>query len=192
MQEATLRLTVPIEDAAAVGGATPDADLIAAVLGGDRGAFDGLVRRYDRSARATCYSVLRDWHLARDAAQDGFVAAYTNLRLLRRPDSFGPWLLTIMRHRATRVARGERKLAPLHLVADVAAMPSADPDVDALIAAVAALPEHERATVMLRYFDGHDVSVIASMSGLPLTTVKKRLTRAHDRLRKVLKQGDRP
>ena len=83
-------------------------------LGGDGSngaAFDELVRRYDRSARATCFGVLRDWHLARDAAQDGFVAAYTNLRLLRQPGSFGPWLLTIMRHRATRMARHRERRA---------------------------------------------------------------------------------
>src|SRR5262245_5297123 len=95
-------------------GTKSDAELVAAVLEGDGGAFDDLVRRYDRSARATCYGVLRDWHLARDAAQDGFVAAYTNLRRLRQSASFGPWLLTIMRHRAIRMARGQRRFDPLH------------------------------------------------------------------------------
>ncbi|MGB7159316.1 MAG: sigma-70 family RNA polymerase sigma factor [Tepidisphaeraceae bacterium] len=126
------------------GSTTPDLELVAAVLGGDGGAFDELVRRYDRSARATCYGVLRDWHLARDAAQDGFVAAYTNLRLLRDPASFGPWLLTIMRHRATRIARTQRRLAPLHLVPDPAAKASVDRDTDTLLAAIASLPDHER------------------------------------------------
>lgn len=188
VQEATLRLAVIMD---ADDPTVPDAALVAAVLGGDGGAFDDLVRRYDRSARATCYGVLRDWHLARDAAQDGFVAAYTNLRLLRQPASFGPWLLTIMRHRATRLARGQRKLAPLHLVPDPAAKPGADRDTEALLAAVAALPEHERAVVMLRYFDGHPVSAIAQMSGLALATVKKQLSRAHERLRKSLEKGER-
>lgn len=192
MQEATLNCAGVMEAEAAT---TPDADLVAAVLGGDGGAggaFDELVRRYDRCARATCYGVLRDWHLARDAAQDGFVAAYTNLRLLRQPASFGPWLLTIMRHRSTRLARSERRFAPLHLVPDPAAKPAEDRDTEALLAAVAALPEHERAVVMLRYFDGHQVSTIAQICGLPLATVKKQLTRAHDRLRKLLAKGERP
>jgi RNA polymerase sigma-70 factor (ECF subfamily) len=180
--------------------ATPDAELVAAVLGGDSGdgsgrAFDELVQRYDRSARATCFGVLRDWHLARDAAQEGFVAAYTNLRLLREPASFGPWLLTIMRHRATRMARHRtRRVAPLHLVPDPVAAttaPATDPDTEALLAAVAALPEHERAVVMLRYFDGHPVSAIAQICGRPLTTVKKQLSRAHDRLRGLLEKGER-
>lgn len=188
----TLRLAVPMEPETDAGAAaTPDAQLVAAVLGGDGGAFDELVRRYERSARATCYGVLRDWHLARDAAQDGFVAAYTNLRLLRTPASFGPWLLTIMRHRATRIARGERRMAPLHLVPDPAAAPQAGHDTEALIAAVAALPEHERAVVMLRYFEGQPVSAIAMICGLPLATVKKQLTRAHDRLRRLLAKGER-
>ena len=182
MQEATLTVAEGLDSATSA--ITPDAELVAGARTGNRGAFDELVRRYERCARATCYGVLRDWHLARDAAQEGFVAAYTNLRLLRQPASFGAWLLTIMRHRASRMARGERRLEPLHLVPAPAT--TTPRDTETLVTAIAALPEHERAVVMLRYFDGHNVSAIAAMCGVPLATVKKQLTRAHDRLRKLL------
>jgi RNA polymerase sigma-70 factor (ECF subfamily) len=170
----------------------PDATLVAASLDGRREAFGELVRRYERSARATCYGVLRDWHLAHDAAQDGFVRAYTSLRLLRDPASFGPWLLTIMRHRASNTARDRRPAAPLYLVADPPQKPILpDRRTDALLAAVSRLPEHERAVVMLRYFDGHDVATIAAICGRPLGTVTKQLSRAHERLRDALAREER-
>ena len=171
-----------------------DAALVADVLAGVSGAFEQLVERYERPARASCFAILRDWHLAEDAAQDGFVTAYRGLRSLRDPASFGPWLLTIMRHRAMRVAGSRRPVASLHdrpEPHDITAAAGRDADeTEHLIAAIGKLPEHERAAVMLRYFDGHDVATIAAISGKPVGTITKQLSRAHRRLAKLLRGRD--
>jgi len=51
------------------------------------------------------------------------------------------------------------------------------------------LPKHERAVVMLRYFEGHSVKVIGTMTGRPVGTVTMQLSRARARLQKWLKES---
>jgi len=165
----------------------PDAALVAALLAGDREAFEALVRRYERPARATCFAVLRDWHLSHDAAQDSFLAAYETLRQLKDSGSFGPWLLTIARHRATRMARGRRPTESLHSHPEpFAAAEPAAPDMARLFEAIALLPEHERTVILLRYVEGHEVGTIARIRGRPVGTITKQLSRGHRRLQSLL------
>ena len=52
-----------------------------------------------------------------------------------------------------------------------------------LLEAVAALPEHERLVVALRYLDGRTMVQIAAALGRPVGTVTKQLSRAIERLR---------
>ena len=172
--------------------ARPDADLVGAVLLGDRRAFAALVGRYERAVLATAWGVLRDRHLAQDAAQDAFVSAYTNLRRLRDPASFAPWLLSIARRVATRSSKRRRPTGPLpdehppeHEVADAA-------NLDWALAATEDLPEHERVVVYLRYFQDLDVGEIARVVARPVGTVTKQLSRAHERLRERLRKEGLP
>jgi RNA polymerase sigma-70 factor (ECF subfamily) len=70
-----------------------DAEIVRAVLGGNREAFAALVARHERAVWATAWRVLRDDHAAADAAQDAFLQAFRRLGDLRRPEQFGVWLL---------------------------------------------------------------------------------------------------
>ena len=67
-------------------------ELVKAAQAGRTAAFAELVRRYERAAIVTAYSVLGDFHWAQDAAQEAFVIVYQKLSGLRDPASFGPWL----------------------------------------------------------------------------------------------------
>lgn len=169
--------------------AESDAALVASTLAGGATAYDRLVRRYERSTRAICFGVLRDWHAAEDAAQDAFVSAYNNLRSLRNPAGFGTWLLTIARHRATRLLRSRRAYGDLSSCPEPAAR-SSEPTADTILELMARLPEHERVVATLRYIDGHDVGTIANICQRPTETVRKQLYRAHERLKRVLERGD--
>lgn len=185
----------PVSECAGNGAAWADADLVRAALAGDARRFEELVRRYERPARAACFAVLRDWHLSQDAAQDGFVAAYTNLHSLKQPAAFGGWILTIMRRQATRLARRRRKREPPPAAAlGEAAVSDGSPhrEREMLWDAVRRLPEHERSVVLLRYFGGHDVAVIAALCGRPVGTITKQLSRAHRRLQTIIEKENRP
>ena len=171
-----------------------DAELVNAVLGGDKRAFEVLVKRYERPVRAIALDVLGDYHLASDVSQDAFVAAYENLPGLRKPMAFGAWLIKITRRRALDGARRKRDEAPLELVIPP---PTHNPDGQLgeekqwLLAAVTKLPESERQVVMLRYFSGHSAKDVAEILSRSVGTVTKQLSRAHKRLRNILEGSEK-
>lgn len=169
--------------------ALTDAHLVAQTLAGDRHAYGQLVERYERVVKATCLATLRDHNSAADAAQDAFIAAYRSLRSLRDPANFAAWLCTIARNRSIRLTKQTRP--PAAITDSIASRDPSQPDED-LLSAVAALPEHERIVVMLKYFDRHDVAAIAAMLGRPIGTITKQLSRAHERLRRALSEEKQP
>ena len=57
-----------------------------------------------------------------------------------------------------------------------------------LIVAVGRLPEQEQTVVVFHYLDGHPVKVVAEMTGRPVGTVTKQLSRGAARLRRILKR----
>ncbi|MEZ6138170.1 MAG: sigma-70 family RNA polymerase sigma factor [Pirellulaceae bacterium] len=52
-----------------------------------------------------------------------------------------------------------------------------------LLEFVERLPEQERVVIGLRHFDGHSIQDISQITGRPIGTVSKQLSRAHERLR---------
>jgi DNA-directed RNA polymerase specialized sigma24 family protein len=90
-------------------GRPPDAELVAAALaGGGRDAFAGLVRRHWPAAVALAHRVLGSPDLATDAAQEAAIAALVSLDRLREPDRFGAWYCGITLNVARRWARQQR------------------------------------------------------------------------------------
>ena len=172
-----------------------DAEIVRAVLAGDREAFAVLVMRHERAAWATARRILRDDHAASDAVQEAFLQAYHRLTNLREPARFGVWLLRIARREAVRLAR-RRSRHTTRSLAEVGHDPPADRQVsarlsndsEAVLAAVARLPVHERLVLVLRYIDGHSVAEIGSVVGRPVGTVTKQLSRAIARLKANLKE----
>jgi RNA polymerase sigma-70 factor (ECF subfamily) len=160
-------------------------ELVRAAQAGETAAFAQLVRCYERAAIITAHSVLSDFHLAQDAAQEAFVIAYGRLGRLRDAASFGPWLLRIVRRRALRLRRGRNAG---HVVAgriDCAAVEKCDwmEPYQAVVQQIARLPEHERIVIVMRHVDGLSVKEIAEATGRPVGTVTKQLSRAIRRLR---------
>ncbi|MDY7011525.1 MAG: RNA polymerase sigma factor [Planctomycetota bacterium] len=170
-----------------------DTQLVQAALNGQRQAYSTLVKRYERAVRATAAAVLRDHHAAQDAAQETFVTAFEKLPSLRKGSVFGPWVLKIVRRQAIRMARQRRTFESLDSQVDPPAARSdgrLDEVSERLLSAVMRLPKHERVIVMLKYFDGHEVKVIAEITNRPVGTVTKRLSRARARLRKWLQEQE--
>lgn len=153
-------------------------------------AFGELVRRFQDMAYGFAYAILGDFHLAQDAAQEGFVAAYLNLGQLRDPRAFPGWLRQIVLTQCSRVLRKDRRIEPMEAALNV---PSPDPDPaaaaeqreirDRVLAAIRSLPEHERAVMTLFYINGYSQDEVAAFLEVPVTTVKKRLQYSRKRLR---------
>jgi RNA polymerase sigma-70 factor (ECF subfamily) len=166
-------------------------ELIAAILSGEQDAFAELLRRYERAAWATAWKVLRDYHAAQDATQNAFVEAYRRLGQLRSPAHFGLWVLRITRREALRLARRRGKARSLGLARDLAGSTAGEPltpEFDDLVLAIGRLPEHERLVVALRFLDDHPVAEVARLTGRPVGTVTKQLSRAVERLRAMFRE----
>lgn len=75
---------------------------------GDDSAFGCLVDRYQNTAVAYALGVLGDYHLAQDAAQDAFLAAYRDLPTLSTAVAFPSWFRKIVFKYCDRIKRRRR------------------------------------------------------------------------------------
>jgi RNA polymerase sigma factor (sigma-70 family) len=165
--------------------------LVAAAQAGDELAFRGLVRCYQDLAVAYATSILGDFHLAEDAAQEAFVDVYRQLAALREPAAFPAWFRTIVFKQCDRLTR--RKQLPTSGLDAALAVASPNPSphdvVEAaetratLDAAIATLSGSEQEAVLLYYMGDRSHSEIATFLGVTSNAVKTRLYAARQRLR---------
>jgi len=175
-----------------------DDELVRQTRAGDLRAYEQLVRRYSPLAHRT--AVLLAGADAEDAMQEAFVKAYRALGTFRGDASFRPWLLRIVANEARNSRRSARRRADvsLRVHADGAATSSSgeaahSPEEEALtaerrtalLAALQLLPERERRVVTCRYLLELSEAETAEVLGLPTGTVKSRLSRGLDRLRRT-------
>src|SRR4051794_26360974 len=83
---------------------------VLAAAEGDREAFARLVDATGSLVCSIAVAILRDVEMSRDVAQDVFLAAWQNLRKLRNPASFLPWLRQMTRNQAHQALRGKVRL----------------------------------------------------------------------------------
>src|SRR5262249_35683086 len=128
---------------------------------------------------------------AEDAFQATFLVLVRKARSLRRPDALGPWLFGVARHVATRARQStarrrehERRAAAAEAVGSPVGL---GPDEAALVhAEVGRLPEGLRAAVVLCDLEGLSYQEAAERLGWSHATLRGRLTRARERLRRRL------
>lgn len=171
--------------------------LVARARGGDRPAFDDLVRATYAGSFTLAMRLMGDEDDARDVVQDAYLRAFRALRRFRGDARFTTWLYRIVANCAATAQgrRGRQRHDPLSddlaLVDD---HPDRDPERKAadafdrgrVQAALAELPEKLRLVVVLR--DVYDLphEAIAAELGITETAAKVRLHRARKRLRSVL------
>ena len=158
-------------------------------------AFGALVERHGPMVLRTCRGVLRDDHEAHDAFQATFLILVRKGGTLWVGDSLGPWLhrvacraagrarVAAMRRREIERKAGERPIdRPAGAdLADLAAILHEEVD---------RLPERYRAPVVLCDLEGRSQEDAARHLGCPVGTVKSRLARGRDRLRRrLLRRG---
>src|SRR5438093_553079 len=155
---------------------------------GDVEAFTELVRRHQDRAYAVALTMLGDPGYAQDAVQDAFVTAFGNLGSLRAPPAFGKWLSQIVRHQASRILRRRRFESVLTPSAPSRAQDPADAtarrdDLRRILRAIDELPEGDREVTILFYLKDLSQKTVASLLGLPVTTVNNRLHSARAKLK---------
>jgi len=174
-------------------------DLLLALARGDRAAAESLVdRTYSRTFALLCRLCGRDRDLAADLTQEAYRRAWSALAGFDGRSQFSTWLYRIAYNTYLNHARGPHRTVPLddEVAANVrAADPAAD---DALVsdetgarlrAAVLALPDELRATVVARFWADVPVSEIAAADGISEVAVRKRLRKALALLAASIEEG---
>ncbi|GGS38600.1 RNA polymerase sigma factor [Streptomyces griseoviridis] len=171
--------------------------LRARIRAGDRDAFAELYEEYARPVYNYAYRLTGDWSTAEEVMGDTFLEAWRG-RTRLDPDrgALGPWLLGIATNKARNANRGTgRRLAFLarrpapEPVADFAEESAGRLDDARRLAAVrqvlGRLRRTEREVLALCVWSGLDYPQAAEALGVPVGTVRSRLSRARARLRRL-------
>ncbi len=136
-----------------------------------------------RTARA----ILSSDEDAEDAVQEAILSAYTRLDTLRDPEKFKPWLLRILVNQCYTLRRQEKPTVDLTEVADILPAETRDTAESlTLRQAVEQLPQDLQAPITLFYYEDLTIRQIARVLSLSEPTVKTRLSRGRDRLRRLM------
>lgn len=158
---------------------------------GDEAAFRRLV---DSSANTVCsiaLAIVRNVQASEDVAQEVFLAAWSNLKKLRNPASFLPWLRQVTRNQAHlwRRAHARELTDEATLATALDARPSAadhllaDEERRVLNEALDRLPDDAREALILYYREESSARQVSLLLGISEEAVRQRLSRARAMLR---------
>jgi len=155
---------------------------------GDSEAFDEIARQVGDRCMAIAFRILRDTDQADDAVQSALIAAWRDLRQLRDPERFEPWLHRILVNECYAEARRRRRWsANLHVLTQ----PNSDDaveiltvhDRDQLDRAFRRLTLEQRAVLVFHHYLGLTSDEVADRLGIPVGTAKSRIHHATAALR---------
>jgi RNA polymerase sigma-70 factor (ECF subfamily) len=185
---------MPTERADALS-ALPDAELLAAVAGGDRAAFEVFYRRYAPWLTMRLRYRCTDDAVVDDVVQETFLAVWRGKARYQPPGDLAGWLWRIGSRRLIDSLRGRgarerlvRLLARYRPKDEVSAEEQVLIGVEHgdLAGALARLSPELRAVMQATVLDGLTTSEAAVLLGIPAGTVKTRAMRARRQLREEL------
>ena len=161
-----------------------DTNLVRLAQAGDRDAFTELYRKYVRVVHGILLAHLPS-NYAEDQAQEVFITVFSQLPNLREPSAFSSWLCTIARNRATDFLRA--RVREQRLEEDLGTRPGChSAEAAEALAAIRALPDAYRETLLLRLVEGLTGPEIAERTGLTHGSVRVNLHRGMEILRRAL------
>ncbi|MBI2168142.1 MAG: sigma-70 family RNA polymerase sigma factor [Actinobacteria bacterium] len=169
-------------------------ELIEAAKGGDRRAFDDLVRHTYEDTYTLAYRLTGNEEDARDVVQETYLRAWKGLKGFRGDARFSTWLYRITANASYTTLKKRRKHRHEPMIDEInearELSPAADPEAaaeasllrDEVAVAVAELPPKLRAVVLLRDVYGLSHEEIGEELGISVSAAKVRLHRARRRI----------
>lgn len=184
-----------------------DPELVERFKGGDRRAFDEIVRRYQHRVFTLALRWMGNEQVATEVSQDVFLALYRSLHNFRGDAKLSTWIYRVVVNHCKnrRLYRRRRKMdfheplegdrnsdddGPKRQIAGDGPAPDAavhQTDAERMVReALNQLPEEQRAIIVMRDVEDMAYEEIGELLGLPRGTVKSRLHRARAHLARVL------
>jgi RNA polymerase sigma-70 factor, ECF subfamily len=197
-------MTALTMDTARMGENELDRALVERVQGGDKRAFDLLVRKYQHKVIGLVSRYVRSHAECEDIAQESFIRAWRAIGSFRGDSAFYTWLYKIAVNTAKNhlVAMGRRPPTDDIDAEDAVFMAGAERMHDSatperelmrqeieqsVFSTVQALPEELRTAITLREVDGLSYDEIAEAMGCPIGTVRSRIFRAREAIDEKLR-----
>lgn len=171
---------------------------------GNQAAFEDVVIYYQNRIYQHCYRMLGNAHEAEDIAQEAFIRAYVNIHSYDLNRKFSTWLYRIATN--LTIDRLRKRKPDYHIDAEIKGMNGLDmysrlassnqlPEEEVqslelqsyIHQQIAELPKIYRAIIMLRYLEEFSLKEISDILDIPLGTVKTRIHRGREILRKKLR-----
>ena len=178
---------------------TDDVALIQRILAGDENAFATLIEKYQRQVHALAFRKVGDFQTAEDITQETFLRVHQRLATLNDPTKFSGWLYAIANHLCIAWYRENRlqteALQEIHIseieteaysryIAREHAKTTAEVQRDLVKRLLTKLKESDREVITLHYFEEMTSSEIGELLGVSKNTIKSRLHRARQQLKK--------
>ncbi len=166
--------------------------LVDAAIGGDIERFGELCRRHYSPMVAIAYSVVSDHQLAEDAAQESFARALVNIRKLKNPARFAPWLAAICRNVAKDMVAAKARRVNVADLSQTAPAGSHNENGMLIRRAIEQLPGPARELIVLRYYNNLSYEEIGSVLEISKASINGRLARAKRKMADYLKRNGFP
>lgn len=148
--------------------------------------FDAFYRATSRSLLAQLYALTGDWAEAQDCLQEAYARAWQRWSTVQQLDVPAAWVRVVgLRLARSRWRRAQQALA-LHRRDRLTDVEGPSPDAVALATALRRLPEVQRRTLVLHHLADLSVADVAAETGVPVGTVKARLSRGRAALAQLL------
>lgn len=172
-------------------GSVDDTVLLTRMGQRDENAMEDIFRRYSGAVYSVALRVLHDSGQAEDVLQEVFLQLWRNPAVfVQQRGSLGGWLVVVARNRAIDLLRRRKPSDSVEDVVlaspvNVAEEAERNTTMQKVRQVIAGLPDEQRKTLELAYFEGLSHTEIASRTGDPLGTVKTRIRQALMSLRKA-------
>lgn len=152
----------------------------------DNHSFEMLVQAQTDALYRVSMSMLKNEHDAQDAVHDAILSAYQNRHKLREERYFGTWLTRILINACKKQLRQRSRRAEIgDWLPDISSRDNPYQSVE-IAEAIEDLPEKIRLAVVLYYVEDYSVKEIRSILKIPEGTVKSRLNKGRNLLKKSL------
>ncbi|MFE8703099.1 sigma-70 family RNA polymerase sigma factor [Cytobacillus sp. FJAT-54145] len=164
-------------------------------------ALEIIMDEYGTTLKRLIYSYVKDWGIASDLTQEVFITVYEKLDTFQRRSSFKTWIFTIAVNRSKDYLKSwhHRNMVMNEKVfffkKDTEKSPEAkmveDAENSELLSIIWSLPVKYREVFLLHYYQDLSLQEIAETLKIPVSTVKTRLYRGQEKVKKLYSNVDR-